>query len=105
ARVHVQGAHPAVSRGEDAGGSTTGTPLAPLAGVLLAVAPAPIRLAPGADLQAAVDAAPTGSRIELAAGVYRLRPVAFEDASCGNCPDPDQRVPATRGLLVEKKSL
>ena len=80
----------------------------PLLGVLAALAacraakpPVPtLDVRPGDDVQALFDTLSGPARVSFAPGDYRLEPVAFEDPSCGNCTDPAERVPATRGLLV-----
>jgi hypothetical protein len=52
-----------------------------------------------------VDAARDGDTIFLHPGVHRLEPVPYADPLCGNCPDPLTPVAATRGLLVQGKSV
>jgi len=43
--------------------------------------------------------------IRLAPGDYHLTPSAAVDSSCGNCEDPDQRIPITVGLEISGPSV
>lgn len=54
----------------------------------------------GASLQRALADAAPGTTISLRAGEYVLEPVAFVDSTCGNCEDPSETVPATRGVRI-----
>lgn len=60
----------------------------------------------GDDLQAAIDAAPDGAILELAAGDFRATPAAYVDPTCGNCGPSDPKKPqASVGFVVKGKSL
>lgn len=54
----------------------------------------------GARLQAVLDSLEGPARVVLAPGLYVLAPVDYTDPRCGNCEDPDQAVPASRGLRL-----
>lgn len=82
-----------------------------LAALLLLVAcggepgPPEISVAPGDDLRALLDTLRGPAVVQLAPGDYHLEPVAFTDTTCGNCQDPSEDVPATRGLLLSGNGL
>ncbi len=67
--------------------------------------PPVVAVAPGDDLQALLDTLRGPATVQLAPGDYHLEPVAFTDSTCGNCQDPNEDVPATRGLLVRGDSI
>lgn len=52
------------------------------------------------DLQAILDTLRGPALVHLAAGDYHLRPRPYLDPACGNCQDPAEEVPATRGLRL-----
>ncbi len=60
---------------------------------------------PYRDLQVAIDAAADGDVITILPGTYAASPVAFVEPLCGNCEEHRTDVAATRGFLVEGKSL
>jgi len=60
---------------------------------------------PYRDLQVAIDAAADGDVITILPGTYAASPVAFVEPLCGNCEEHRTDVEATRGFLVEGKSL
>jgi hypothetical protein len=67
---------------------------------------ASISVPAGGDLQAAIDAAPDGAILELAAGTFTAKPSAYVDETCGNCQTGDPKKPAaTAGFVVRKKSI
>lgn len=56
---------------------------------------------PSDDLQALFDTLRGPATVELATGDYHLNAVAYTDPACGNCQDPTEQVPATRGLRIQ----
>lgn len=64
-----------------------------------------VELSPGDDVQRVLDTLRGPAEVRLAPGDYHLRSVAFTDSTCGNCEDPTEDVPATRGLLVRGDSI
>jgi parallel beta-helix repeat protein len=60
---------------------------------------------PYRDLQVAIDFAADGDVIMILPGTYAASPVAFVEPLCGNCEEHRTDVEATRGFLVEGKSL
>jgi hypothetical protein len=64
-----------------------------------------VSVGPTADLQALFDTLKGPATVRLATGDYHLTAVAFTDSTCGNCRDPDEDVPATRGLLIRGDSI
>lgn len=67
--------------------------------------PAEVTLGPRDDLQAVLDTLRGPATVALESGDYRLEPVAYTDPSCGNCQDPDETVPATRGLRLQGRGI
>jgi hypothetical protein len=60
----------------------------------------------GADLQAAIDAAPDGAVLALAPGRYVAKPNPYVDPTCGNCQLGDPKTPkATVGFVLRGKSI
>lgn len=57
------------------------------------------------NLQAAIDAAADGDTIRLGPGVFQSKTHIFLEALCGNCESHITEVKASRGFLVDKKSL
>jgi parallel beta-helix repeat protein len=53
-----------------------------------------------AELQALLAEPVDSMEIFVATGHYHLDPREIVDSTCGNCPDPDQAVPATAGLVI-----
>jgi hypothetical protein len=60
---------------------------------------------PWRDLQQAIDEAGDGDTLRLAAGTYVAVPEIFEDPLCGNCREHQTAVTASRGFLIQDKSL
>jgi hypothetical protein len=60
-----------------------------------------LELTPDDNLRVALDTLRGPATVTLAPGDYHLRPVPYTDPSCGNCEDPAQEVPATRGLRLQ----
>jgi len=52
------------------------------------------------ELQALLAEAVDSVEVFIATGHYHLIPREIIDSTCGNCPDPDQAVPATAGLVI-----
>ncbi|MCG6957163.1 MAG: right-handed parallel beta-helix repeat-containing protein [Gemmatimonadetes bacterium] len=67
--------------------------------------PPTVAVSPGDDLQAILDTLRGPAVVAMAPGDYHLRAVPFTDTTCGNCPDPSEDVPATRGLLVRGRDI
>jgi hypothetical protein len=61
----------------------------------------------GADLQQAIDDAPDGATLVLAAGTYEATPRDYTDPTCGNCQDDEFETASqtTVGLHVTGKSI
>lgn len=59
----------------------------------------------GPRLQGLLDTLRGPARVILLSGRYVLDPVSFTDPSCGNCRDPSETVPATRGLRLAGSGL
>ena len=57
------------------------------------------------DLQEAVDAAPDGATVRVAAGHHHLDPLPYDDPTCANCAEAGTAVRATRGLLIRGKRI
>ena len=57
------------------------------------------------DLQTAIDKAGNGDTIRIAPGVFYAKSFAYPESLCGNCEDHITKVEATRGFLIEDKSL
>ncbi len=64
-----------------------------------------LSVSPGDNLQAVLDTLRGPAVVALAPGDYHLKPVVFTDTACGNCQDPSEDVPATRGLLVRGRGI
>jgi Right handed beta helix region len=64
-----------------------------------------VTVSPADDLQRALDTLRGPVVVELGPGDYDLRATAFTDSTCGNCQDPSEDVPATRGLLVRGEGI
>ncbi len=47
----------------------------------------------------------TNISVSLQSGIYELTPVNFIDSTCGNCDQPDQEVPCTKGLTISGKNI
>jgi hypothetical protein len=62
-------------------------------------------LAPGADLQRAINKAAIGDTIRLRRGIYTASPRPYRERLCGNCVDPRTEVQATVGFHVKGKPL
>jgi len=60
---------------------------------------------PWRDLQEAIDRAGDRDTLRLAAGTYVAVPEIFEDPLCGNCKEHQFPVTASRGFLIQDKSL
>jgi len=60
---------------------------------------------PWRDLQHAIDEASDGDTLRLAAGTYVAVPEIFQDPLCGNCERHQTPVTASRGFLIQNKSL
>lgn len=57
------------------------------------------------DLQTAIEKAESGDTIRIAPGVYYAKQYAFPESLCGNCETHISQVKATRGFLIDGKSL
>ncbi len=44
-------------------------------------------------------------RVILEPGDYHLTPECFIDSTCGNCQDPNEAVPATKGITISGKNI
>jgi hypothetical protein len=60
---------------------------------------------PWRDLQKAIDQAGDRDTLRLAAGTYVAVPEIFEDPLCGNCTEHQLPITASRGFLIQNKSL
>ena len=60
---------------------------------------------PFGDLQQAIEQAKDGDIIKLAPGEYCSTPAPFIEELCGNCTEHKAEVQATRGFLIEGKTL
>jgi hypothetical protein len=67
-------------------------------------AAAEVRLVSG-DLQMAINVAEDGDTLLLEPGRYEAVPAAFTEATCGNCREHRTEVRATRGFVIDAKSL
>jgi hypothetical protein len=67
--------------------------------------PPTVAVSPGDDLQTLFDTLRGPAVVAMAPGDYHLRAVPFTDTTCGNCQDPSEDVPATRGLLVRGRDI
>jgi len=67
----------------------------------------PVAAGPGAGsrLRALLDTLRGPARVVLDEGRYVLEAVPFTDPSCGNCEDPSETVPATRGLRLSGRGV
>jgi len=61
--------------------------------------------APYRDLQRAIDSADSGDTLRVAAGVYAAHPANYVEKLCGNCEAHGTVVAATRGFLIDRKTL
>ena len=59
-----------------------------------------VEVSSAAELQELLAEAVDSVDIFLATGHYHLTPREIVDSTCGNCPDPEQEVPATAGLVI-----
>jgi parallel beta-helix repeat protein len=59
-----------------------------------------INVSSTAELQSLLAEPVDSLEIFIASGHYYLSPRDIVDSTCGNCQDPDQRVPATAGLVI-----
>lgn len=59
---------------------------------------------PYRDLQVAIDRAPAGAQLQVAAGTYRASAKSYADPTCGNCSAGDFAggAQATRGFFVSR---
>lgn len=60
---------------------------------------------PYQDLQTAIDAAKSGDQIVLLPGTYAAKPASYIEDLCGNCLEARTAVNASRGFIIEGKSL
>ncbi len=60
---------------------------------------------PFRDLQYSFDQAKDRDTILILPGTYDARPVEYVEALCGNCQEHKTQVKATRGFLIQRKSL
>lgn len=60
---------------------------------------------PYANLQSAIDQAQDGDTLLLQSGFYSAHPETFTEALCGNCLEHRMTVKASRGFLIEGKTL
>jgi len=63
--------------------------------------PPVVSVSPSDDLQALLDTLRGPATVELSPGDYHLEAVDYTDPACGNCQDPTEQVPATRGLRIQ----
>lgn len=61
--------------------------------------------AAGDSLQALVDGLAGPARVLLAPGRYEISPRPYVETTCGNCPEPETRVEATRGLRLSGRGI
>jgi len=59
-----------------------------------------VQVASAAELQAFFQGTVDSLEIYLQPGDYHLSPTDIVDSTCGNCPEPEQFVPATAGLEI-----
>jgi len=71
----------------------------------LSAQPTEVVVHPGDPLQSLLDTLRGPVTVRLTPGRYDLAPVHFTDPSCGNCRDPGEHVPATRGLLIQGRGV
>lgn len=64
-----------------------------------------IEVRKGESLQTAIDISISGDTIKIGEGEFRALPAIYNDDRCGNCNDQNIPVKATRGFIVEGKSL
>lgn len=60
---------------------------------------------PFRDLQKAIDTAKDGDWILILPGEYKAKPAPYIEGLCGNCQEHKTQVNATRGFLIENKSV
>jgi parallel beta-helix repeat protein len=60
---------------------------------------------PFRDLQKAIDTAKNGDWILILPGEYKAKPAPYIEGLCGNCQEHKTQVNATRGFLIENKSV
>lgn len=60
---------------------------------------------PFRDLQYSLDQAKDGDTIFIFPGTYEAKPEEYVEELCGNCQEHKTRVKATRGFLIQRKSL
>jgi parallel beta-helix repeat protein len=59
----------------------------------------------GESLQTAIDISISGDTIKIGEGEFRARPSTFIEDQCGNCTEQNMSVTATRGFIIEGKSI
>lgn len=64
-----------------------------------------IEVRKGESLQTAVDIAISGDTIKIGEGEFRALHAPYNDDRCGNCTEQNMPVKATRGFIIEGKSL
>jgi parallel beta-helix repeat protein len=64
-----------------------------------------IEVRKGESLQTAIDISISGDTIKIGEGEFRARPINFIEDQCGNCSEQNMPVKATRGFIIEGKSL
>lgn len=64
-----------------------------------------IEVRKGESLQTAIDISISGDTIKIGEGEFRALPAIYYDDRCGNCNEQNIPVNATRGFIIEGKSL
>jgi parallel beta-helix repeat protein len=64
-----------------------------------------IQVNKGENLQTIIDISMSGDTIKIGEGEFKAIPDGFADNECGNCSEYKTSVMATRGFIVEDKSL
>lgn len=64
-----------------------------------------IEVRKGESLQTAIDISISGDTIKIGEGEFRALPELYNDDRCGNCNEQNISVKATRGFMIEAKSL
>lgn len=65
----------------------------------------PLQVSTSAELEEALSGRRRNATVVLASGVYELDPESAIDSTCGNCADPDSRVPITVGVTISGRNV